>query len=52
MESRVYIERTFAYSEAGKIQQIREFGQLLEEEYVQDGIKVKAYVPREIEGRL
>lgn len=52
MESRVYIERTFSYQEAGKIQQIREFGQLLEEEYVQDGIKVKAYVPREIEGRL
>lgn len=52
MESRVYIERIFSYGEAGKIQLIREYGQLIEEEYVQEGISVKAYVPKEIEGRL
>lgn len=52
MESRVYIERVFPYSEAGKIQLIREYGQLLKEEYVQEGVKVCAYIPRELEGRL
>ena len=30
---------------AGKIATIRKFGQLLEEEYTDEGIRVKAYVP-------
>jgi len=46
------IERVFPYSEAGKIQLIRQFGQLESEEYTEDGIKVLAYVPKEIEGKL
>ena len=46
------IERVFSYSEAGKIQLIRQFGQLESEEYTEDGIKVLAYVPKEIEGKL
>lgn len=52
MQSRVYIEKVFAYNEAGKIQLIRELGQLLSEEYTGNGISVKAYVPKEIEGKL
>ncbi len=44
----VYLEKTFPYSEAGKIQLIRKFGQLLEEEYGPEGIQVKAYVPAEM----
>ena len=44
----VYLEKTFPYSEAGKIQLIRKSGQLLEEEYGEDGIQVKAYVPAEM----
>ncbi len=44
----VYLEKTFPYSEAGKIQLIRKSGQLLEEEYVPEGIQVKAYVPAEM----
>lgn len=48
MESRVYVARCFPYNEAGKIQLIRENGQLLREEYTGDGIEVEAYVPREI----
>lgn len=51
-ESRVRIERCFAYSEAGKIQLIREYGQLESEEYTENGIEVKAYVPRQISDRL
>lgn len=44
----VYLEKTFPYSEAGKLQLIRKSGQLLEEEYGEDGIQVKAYVPAEM----
>ena len=32
--------------------QARQFGQLESEEYTEDGIKVLAYVPKEIEGKL
>lgn len=49
-EKQILIERIYPYSEAGKIQQIRKFGQLLTEEYQADGIYVKAYVPVEIYG--
>ena len=34
------------------IQTIRKYGQLLEEEYQEDGIAVKAYVPAELFGKL
>ena len=47
-----YIERLYDFSEAGKIQLIRSKGQLLSEEYVPEGIEVKAYVPQDIYGRL
>ena len=46
------IERVFPYSDAGKIQLIREYGQLESEEYTQDGIKVKGYVPAWVGGKL
>ena len=42
---RGYLEKTYGYHEAGKIQRIRRSGQLLSEEYAEDGIRVKAYVP-------
>ena len=48
----IYIERLYDFSEAGKIQLIRSRGQLISEEYVPEGIKVKAYVPKDIYGRL
>ena len=48
----IYIERLYASPEAGKIQLIRSRGQLISEEYVPEGIKVKAYVPKDIYGRL
>lgn len=47
-ERKVYIEKVFSYAEAGKLQLIRKYGQLLAEDYREDGIFVKAYVPREI----
>ncbi len=48
----ILIERVYPFAEAGKIQQIRVSGQLLEEEYTAEGIRIKAYVPRELYGRL
>ena len=45
---RIYIEKVFAYRDAGRIQTIRKSGQLLSEEYQDDGIHVKAYVPVEL----
>lgn len=49
---RVYLEKVFPYSEAGRIQKIRAKGLLLSEEYGEDGIHVKAYVPAELFGEL
>lgn len=51
-EQKVYIEKVYDYSEAGKIQTIRKYGQLLSEEYTGDGIAVKAYVPHEIVNKV
>ena len=48
----IYIERLYDFSEAGKIQVIRSRGQLLSEEYVPEGITVKAYVPKDVYGRV
>ncbi len=51
-ENQILIERLYDYGQAGKIQLIRKFGQLLEEEYREEGIYVRAYVPREIYGNV
>lgn len=48
----IYIERLYEFSNAGKIQLIRSKGQLLSEEYVPEGIVVKAYVPKDIYGHI
>lgn len=45
---KVYIEKMYSYAEAGKIQMIRKYGELLEEEYRGEGIFAKGYVPVEI----
>lgn len=47
-ESKIYIEKTYSYTEASKISLIRKYGQIISEEYVAEGIEVKAYVPTEI----
>ena len=48
----IYIERMYDFSEAGMLQLIRSRGQLLSEEYVPEEIAVKAYVPKDIYGKL
>lgn len=49
---RVHIEKVFSYSDAGKPGLIRKYGQLIKEEYREDGIFVEAYVPAEIMEKL
>ena len=51
-EEQIYVERLFPYQEAGKIQLIREYGQLISEEYTEAGIAVKARVPKEIYAKV
>lgn len=45
-ESRVYMERLFSYSEVAKIAHIRNYGQILEEKYQEDGIWIRAFVDK------
>ena len=47
-QQKVAIENLYPYQDAAKIQMIRRFGELQEEEYREDGIFVRAYVPVEI----
>ncbi len=49
---RVLVEKVFDYSNAGKIGKIRKYGQLISEEYKNDGIYVKAYVPSSMAKQL
>lgn len=51
-QQKVMVERVYPYAEAGKIQLIRKYGELLTEEYREAGIFVKAYVPVEIYGKI
>jgi GTP-binding protein HflX len=51
-DDKIYIERIIPYSDAGIIQLIRKSGELVSEEYVPEGIEIKAYVPMEIYGKL
>lgn len=48
-EGKVLLEKTFPYTEGGKINLVRQYGQILEEEYRTEGIYIKAYIPREYE---
>ena len=51
-ENKVYVERVIPYDKAGVIQLVRKSGELLSEEYVPEGIFIKAYVPMDVYGKL
>jgi GTP-binding protein HflX len=51
-KTRAYIERVLPYADAGKLSKIRENGVLLEEDYREDGIYVRAYVDRAYADRI
>lgn len=47
-----YLEKILDYGQAGVLDQIRRKGEVLEEEYLPEGIFMRAYVPNEIYQRL
>ena len=49
---RLFISRTLPYTKAGLLQQIRVRGEIVQEEYREDGVLVMAYVPRYVYGRV
>ena len=51
-DQKVLIEKLYPYAEAGKIQLIRKYGELLEEDYREEGIFARGYVPVEIYERV
>lgn len=51
-EDKIYIERVIPYAQAGVLQLVRNKGELVSEEYVPDGISIRAYVPMEVYGKL
>jgi len=51
-ERKILIEETIPYNEAGKLQIIRKYGTLLEEDYRPEGIYVKAYISKNMYYRI
>lgn len=51
-EDKIYIERVITYAQAGVLQLVRNKGELVSEEYVPEGISIRAYVPMEVYGKL
>lgn len=51
-EQKTYIRHTFSYNEAGKPGLIRKYGEVITEEYLEDGIFVEAYIPKSLVGQL
>ena len=52
LENKIYIEKIIDFSNAGAIQLIRKEGNLIEENYLPEGIEIKAYVSKELFGKL
>ncbi len=46
-EGKRIVEKTFSYNEAAKVNEIHKTGQIIEEEYRNEGIYIKAQVPKE-----
>lgn len=45
-EQKVYIDRVYTYAQAAVLGQIRRYGNVIEEEYLPEGVRIKAYVPK------
>ena len=52
LENKIYIEKIIDFLNAGAIQLIRKEGNLIEENYLPEGIEIKAYVSKELFGKL
>ncbi len=51
-EQKLALEGTFDYKDAGLVQLIRKYGELQEEEYRENGVFVRAYVPVEVYNKV
>ena len=51
-EQKKYVECVVPYAQAGVLQQIRKYGQLLSEEYTETGIAIQAYIPQDIYAKM
>ncbi len=51
-ESKVYAECVLGYAEGSKLALIRKYGQLLSEDYVAEGVAIKAYLPKALYGQI
>ena len=51
-QQKVYLDRLFPYAQAAEAARIRKYGQVLEESYEEDGIHIKAYVPKRLAGEF
>lgn len=45
--NKVLLERVFPYDEGAKVNRLRKYGQILEEDYRNEGLYIKAYLDRE-----
>ncbi len=45
VEGHVYIERIYPYDQMTKLTKLRIYGRIIEEEYLAEGVSIKAYVP-------
>ena len=52
LESKVSVESVIGYKDAGVIDRIRKDGTLLEEKYLPEGIGIKAYISKELYGKI
>lgn len=51
-KQRMEIRRVYPYAEAGKIQLIRAYGEIVTEEYREDGIYIEGMIPGELYGKV
>ena len=51
-ERKVAVEELYSYADMSKLQLIRKFGELEEEEYREDGVFIRAYVPADLYERV
>ncbi|MBR1865230.1 MAG: GTPase HflX [Lachnospiraceae bacterium] len=51
-EGQIYIEQTISYRDTALLNDVRHFGQLISEEYTEEGIYIKAYVRKQEAVRL
>ena len=49
---KIAVRHIFSYRDGAKLQMLRKYGELLKEEYLEEGIAIEAYVPVRIYEQL